>query len=33
LEVDYQESKVFDSGWIEYFGGLGIYRMFHDFRA
>ena len=25
LEVGYRTTKVFDSGWIEYFGGQGIY--------
>jgi len=25
LGVGYRETKVFDSGWIEYFGGQGIY--------
>ena len=25
LEVGYRVTQVFDSGWIEYFGGQGIY--------
>ena len=25
LEVGYRMTKVFDSGWIEYFGGQGVY--------
>jgi len=25
LEVGYRTTKIFDSGWIEYFGGLGLY--------
>jgi len=25
LEVGYSATRVFDSGWIEYFGGQGIY--------
>jgi len=25
LEVVYRTTKVFDSGWIEYFGGQGMY--------
>ena len=25
LEVGYKTKRVFDSGWIEYFGGWGLY--------
>jgi len=25
LEVGYRATKVFDSGWLEYFGGQGMY--------
>jgi hypothetical protein len=25
LEVGYRATRVFDSGWIEYFGGQGLY--------
>jgi len=28
LEVDYKVTRVFDSGWIEYFGGQGSYWVF-----
>jgi hypothetical protein len=27
LEVGYRATKVFYSGWIEYFGGQGLYRV------
>jgi hypothetical protein len=25
LEVGYRATRVFDSGWMEYFGGQGLY--------
>jgi hypothetical protein len=25
LEVEYRTTKAFDSGWMEYFGGQGLY--------
>jgi len=25
LQIGYRATKVFDSGWIEYFGGQGLY--------
>jgi hypothetical protein len=30
LEVGYRTVKVFDFGWIEYFGGQGIYWAFYN---
>jgi NADH-ubiquinone oxidoreductase chain 5 len=28
LSVGYRATKVFDSGWMEYFGGQGMYWVF-----
>jgi NADH-ubiquinone oxidoreductase chain 5 len=25
LDIRYRETRIFDNGWIEYFGGQGIY--------
>jgi len=30
LEVGYRATRVFDSGWIEYFGGQGLYWVFFN---
>jgi hypothetical protein len=27
LEIGYRATRVFDSGWMEYFGGQGLYRV------
>nr|AQP28073.1 NADH dehydrogenase subunit 5 [Macrotermes sp. B TB-2017] len=31
LEVGYSATSIFDSGWMEYFGGQGIYWIFFNF--
>ncbi len=31
LELGYRATRVFDSGWIEYFGGQGVYWVFFNF--
>nr|AQP28151.1 NADH dehydrogenase subunit 5 [Macrotermes sp. A TB-2017]AQP28511.1 NADH dehydrogenase subunit 5 [Macrotermes subhyalinus] len=33
LEVGYSATKVFDSGWMEYFGGQGVYWIFFNFSS
>nr|YP_009350462.1 NADH dehydrogenase subunit 5 [Macrotermes carbonarius]AQP27099.1 NADH dehydrogenase subunit 5 [Macrotermes carbonarius] len=33
LEVGYGTTSVFDSGWMEYFGGQGIYWVFFNFSS
>ena len=33
LEVGYRTTRVFDSGWIEYFGGQGVYWFFNFSRV
>nr|WON65862.1 NADH dehydrogenase subunit 5 [Macrotermes subhyalinus] len=33
LEVGYSATSVFDSGWMEYFGGQGVYWIFFNFSS
>jgi len=32
LEVGYRATRVFDSGWIEYFGGQGLYWVLFNWK-
>nr|YP_009104741.1 NADH dehydrogenase subunit 5 [Macrotermes natalensis]AIT76165.1 NADH dehydrogenase subunit 5 [Macrotermes natalensis] len=33
LELGYSATSVFDSGWMEYFGGQGVYWVFFNFSS